>query len=92
MFPAKEKSKQVNEPVAYENPFIIKNVNGADEYFLHWDSSMLYLGTNEYRDSLVLPISASHGSTSATDWQFSKYFVSTKGEGKKGKKTHFILL
>ena len=34
IWPVSGKSKQINEPITYEDTFNVKNVNGKDEYYL----------------------------------------------------------
>jgi len=79
------KTKQLNEPISYEDSFIIQNQKDTSDYFLHCDPSDLYQMSLAERRVASLPINCSHGDSNPTKWNISKYLLTSdynNGEGK----------
>lgn len=71
--PPQEKIRELNEPISYEDTFIVKNSRERTGYFLHCNSSELYSTEGAERKKVELTVNASHGDANATRWMLSKY-------------------
>ena len=72
--PSQKKISKLNEPISYEDAFIIQNSKEKTGYFLHWNPNDLYIDSQEERSKMVLSVNANHGDLNATRWMVNKYF------------------
>ena len=72
--PPQKKIRELNEPISYEDTFIVQNSKEKTGYFLHCNASDLYTTEGEERRKLELSVNASHGDVNATRWMLNKYF------------------
>ena len=72
--PSQEKISKLNEPISYEDVFIIQNLKEKTGYFLHWNPNDLCIDSHEERTKMVLSVNESHGDLNATRWMVNKYF------------------
>ena len=72
--PSQKKISKLNEPISYEDAFIIQNSKEKTGYFLHWNPNDLYIDSQEERSKMVLSVNASHGDINASRWMVNKYF------------------
>lgn len=73
LLPPEEKTKEFNQPIEYDDSFLVKSSVESAHYYLHCDSSDLHGASNSERGKMVLTVNANNSDSNATKWKACKY-------------------